>query len=221
MHQQRIDSLSIDEISFLYRIPSEKVKEAIDAATAMLRSQALDVQQEHDDYLARKFRYLADARLCCVCESFIDEDPLPRNLVIESIRAHYCSKDCRDQKPPRIIELEVEKGLPIERILEWTFRRYRSLSLAEQALQMPRWLVYDSCRRYLGVPLEQYFPALQQLQNQRRSALIRRTWHTPRWVSMLTQRFRPVIEAASNQYGPPTLKLQGLREQLAHLLDNL
>lgn len=221
MHQQGIESLSIDEISFLYRVRSEIVKQRIDEGSAALRAQALDVQSGRDHTLSRQFRYLVGARLCLVCESSLDEDEPPlRNLQVDNVGA-YCSKECRDEKPPRIIELEVTKGLPIAQILEWTFRRYRSLSLAEQALQMPRWLVYDSCRRYLGRPLDEFFPALKQLQKQRRSALIRRTWHTPRWVGVLTQKLRPVVDAASRRFGRPTVDTERLRDQLTRLLETV
>lgn len=220
MHQQRVDSLSPDEISFLYRLPVQHVKQSIEQASQLLRSRALDVQAEHDDYLAPQFRYYSCDRLCCVCESTVDE-PAPRNLQVEKLGLVYCSKECRDEKPPRIIELEADKGLPIERILKWTFRRYRSLSLAEQALQMPRWLVYESCRRYLDKPLEHYFPTLKAVQSQRRSALIRRTWHTPRWVSALTQRLRPVIDKATQRFGHATVDVEPLRSKLLHVLDNV
>ena len=220
MHQQNVESLSIDEISFLYRVRSDIVKQKLDEATVALRSQALDVQATSDQALSRRFRYLVGARLCVVCESLLDDDPVPRNLQIDNVGT-YCSKDCREQKPPRIIELEVEKGLPIQQILEWTFRRYKSLSLAEQALQMPRWLVYESCRRYCGKPLEDFFPALRQVQNQRRSALIRRTWHMPRWVSTLTQRLRPVVDATALRFGRPRVDTEPLKKKLANLLETI
>lgn len=220
MHQQRVESLSVDEISFLYRVPAEIVKQKLDDATALLRAQALEVQASTDQVLGRRFRHLVGARLCLVCESSLDDEPVPRNLQVDNI-GQYCSKDCREEKPPRVIELEVAKGLPIAQILEWTFRRYRSLSLAEQALQMPRWLVYDACRRYLDRPLEDFFPALRQVQNQRRSALIRRTWHTPRWVTALTQRLRPMLDAAARRFGAPTVDTEALRRQLSHLLETV
>lgn len=219
MHQQRIASLSIDEISFLYRVPSERVKQVIEEATQTLRGHALDVEAERSSYLSRQFNYLLTDRLCCVCESTVDET-VPRNMTVESLGLVYCGKDCRDEKPPRVIELEVDKGIPIERILEWTFRRYRSLSLAEQALQMPRWLMYEAARRYLNRPLESFFPAIKQVQSQRRSALIRRTWHTPRWVAALTQQLRPTIDAA-RRFGRPTVQTEALHRQLAYLLDNV
>lgn len=219
MHQQRVESLSVDEIAFLYRVPPEIVKQKLDAATSALRAQALDVQAERGQ-MPRQFRYLLGTRLCLVCESLLDDEPVPRNLQVDNIGV-YCSKDCREEKPPRIIELEVAKGLPIEQILEWTFRNYRSLSLAEQALQMPRWLVYDACRRYLNRPLEDYFPALRQVQNQRRSALIRRTWHTPRWVTTLTQKMRPMMETAAQRFGKPTVDTDRLRRQLTQLLESI
>lgn len=220
MHQQRVESLSVDEIAFLYRVPPEIVKQKLDAATVALRSQALDIQAARGEEMGRQFRYLLGTRLCLVCESFLDDEPVPRNLQVDSVGA-YCSKECREEKPPRIIELEVAKGLPIEQILDWTFQHYRSLSLAEQALQMPRWLVYDACRRYLNRPLEEYFPALRQVQTQRRSALIRRTWHTPRWVVSLTQKLRPLVESATHRFGKPTVDTERFRRQLTHLLDSI
>ena len=219
MHQQQVEALSVDEIAFLYRIPSERVKQKIDEGTTRLRTQAIEQQRESDDRLARKFSYLKGARLCCVCESRLDDEPVPRSLQIESI-GFYCSKECRDEKPPRIVELEAEKGLPIEHILTWTFRRYRSLSLAEQALQMPRWLVYEASRRYLKEPLESFFPALQQVQNQRRSALIRRTWHTPKWVEALTGRLKPLVAEAA-RFGCVTVETTRLRQQLTDVLNNV
>lgn len=219
MHQQQVESLSVDEVSFLYRIPSERVKQKIDEATVRLRTQALDQQRGHEDSLARRFRYLMGARLCCVCEQPVDDEPVPRGLQVERLGGFYCSRECRDEKPPRIIELEAEKGLGIEQILEWTFRRYRSLSLAEQALQMPRWLVYEASRQYLGRPLESFFPVLQQVQNQRRSALIRRTWHTPKWVEALTRRLKLLVMEAT-RFGAVTVETATLRQRLGDVLDN-
>lgn len=220
MHQQQVESLSVDEVAFLYRIPAERVKQKIEEATVALRTQALEQQRERDDSLARKFRYLMGARLCCVCESPLGDEPVSRNLQIERIGAFYCSRECRDEKPPRVIELEAEKGLWIGQILQWTFRRYRSLSLAEQALQMPRWLVYEASRRYLDESIEHFFPALQHVQNQRRSALIRRTWHTPKWVESLTRRLQPLVTEAK-RFGIVRVQTAALRRQLSDVLDNV
>jgi hypothetical protein len=220
MHQQQVESLSVDEVSFLYRIPAERVKQKIEEATVALRTGALEQQRERDDSLSRQFRYLLGARLCCVCESPVGDEPVARNLQVERIGAFYCSRECRDEKPPRVVELEVEKGLWIGKILQWTFRRYGSLSLAEQALQMPRWLVYEASRRYLNEPIESFFPALQHVQNQRRSALIRRTWHTPKWVESLTRRLQPLVTEAK-RFGAVHVQTAALRRQLSDVLDNV
>jgi hypothetical protein len=144
--QQGVDKLTVDEISYLYRRPVDEVKKLLDDGIAKLRGTAIDSASITQESLARRFNYLLTSRICCVCESTLEDEP-SRGLRIEAIGAAYCSKDCRDAKPPRLVELEVEKGLPIERILEWTFRRYQTLSLAEQALSLPRWLVYEASRQ--------------------------------------------------------------------------
>jgi hypothetical protein len=221
MHQQNVESLSVDEISFLYRIRADTVKQAIDTASTTLRSKSLDIQSRQDEYLVRRFRHFCGPRLCCVCEEFIGDETVSRNLQVERLDAIYCSKQCRDAKPPRIIELEAEHGLSIERILTWTFWRYRNLALAEQSLQMPRWLVAEACNQYLGRPLDSFFPALQRQQKQRRSALIRRTWHTPRWVMALTKRFAPVVEASRVRFGPATVDTAPLRQRLYRVLETV
>jgi len=222
MQQQNIDALSIDEISFLYRIPVDNVKCSIDRSTAQLRAQAIDVQAQYDEWLTPQFSFLLSRQVCVVCESTLDpNEPLNRSLTIESIGAAYCSKECREAKPPRIIELEVEKRLPIERILEWTFRHYKSLALAEQALNMPRWLMYEACRRYLGKPLDSFFDGLRAVQTQRKSALIRRTWHAPAWVDGLVEQLLPVRQAVMHKFGPPSHSLTRYRKRLAEVLTSV
>lgn len=219
MHEQGCQTLSVDEIAFLYRRDPAEVKATLNQGMGRLRAGALEQQRDHDDQLERSFRYLLGPDICCVCESGVDE-PVGRSLQVESLDAVYCSRECRDAKPPRVIELEFEWGVCIETILTWTFRRYRSLALAEQALGMPRWLVYESARRYLDSPIDHYFPALKQVQVQRRNALIRRTWHAPGWVEAVTARIQPVVEQVG-RWSPVQIDLGGLRARLAHVLESL
>jgi len=220
LHQQEVESLSADEIAYLYQFPVDHIKNVIDQSIAALRYNALDVQARQEESLKRRFRQFPTQRVCCVCESEIDEE-LPKALRIDSIPAGYCSKECREEKPPRLVELEVEKGLPIEKILDWTFRRYKSLSLAEQALGIPRWLAYESCKRFLKKPIEEYFSSLKSIHHHRKSMLIRRTWHAPRWVNSMIDRIRPVSQEVASRYGPTRIQTNDLKDQLNHLLQNL
>jgi len=220
LHQQEIESLSADEIAYLYQFPVDHIKAVIDQSIAALRYNALDIQARQEDSLRPRFKYFPTTKVCCVCESEIDQEQ-PKGLRIDSIGAAYCSKECREEKAPKLVELEASKGLPIEKILDWSFRRYKSLSLAEQALGIPRWLAYESCKRFLKKPIEEYFSSLKSIHHHRKSMLIRRTWHAPRWVNSMIERIRPVSREVASRYGPTKIQTSDLKDQLNHLLQNL
>lgn len=217
-HHQESDTLSPEEISYLYQLPVGHVRDVIDKATASLRSTAIDTHAEEEQN-TREFVYFITDRVCCVCEEPTDD--VPRALQIASVGAVYCSKECRNEKHPRLIELEIEKGLPIGKILDWTFRNYRSLSLAEAALGIPRWLAYESCRRYLNQPIENYFASLKTIQTHRQSMLIRRTWHSPAWVNSMIAKVKPVTRMLMDRFGPSRWERNGIKQELDHLLQNL
>ncbi len=219
MHQQGVDQLSADEISFLYQMPIEMTRKLLDSAITALRSNAIDAHAASSTS-DREFVYFITDRVCCVCESVVDEY-VPKSLTIENIGAVYCSKECKDEMHPRLIELEVEKGMTISKILDWAFRNYKSLSIAENALNIPRWLAFEACRKYLDKRLEDYFPTLKSVQKQRKTMLVRRTWHAPSWVNSMIEKVRPVSRQVSRQYGPEQLHPKVLREKLDELIQNL
>jgi len=218
LHDQEIEQLSVDEVAFLYQRPVEEIKQLIEESTGLMRSRALEVDATGDSSLTRQFRYFPTDLVCCVCESEVDPRETARSLKIDSAGMIYCSKECRDERPPRIIELEVEKGIPINRILDWTFRRYRSLTLVEQALGMPRWLIGESCQRFLGHPLEFYFAATKTL---RSYSLIRRSWRVPGWIAGMIDRLRWVRGAILRRHGPPSIQTEDLRQGLNYVIGNL
>ncbi len=201
MDQQGVEILSADEIAFLYRRPPGRVKKALDEALLKLRATAIEQQ------LPRQFRVVETDRACCVCESAVDD--VPRSLRLE--RHVYCSRDCRDHTPPPLVALEISRGLPIAKILEWTFHHYRTLPLAEQALGIPRWLLQDAATRHLGRALDSFF------EKRERKTLVRRTWHAPEWVDALITRTRVKTKGVT-RFGPLTVDLQGFRKELADLL---
>jgi len=210
LHQQGNESLSSDEIAYLYQFPVDDVRRLLDDSITALRSGAID--QHADDVVSRRFVYYVTDRVCCVCESACE--PYHR---IASIGAVYCSRECREEKPPRLIELEIEKGLPIGEILDWTFRRYQSLVLAEQALGISRWLTQEACGRYLKEPLDHYFPAMQR----QRTILMRLAWSTPAWINSMIEQTRPVTQQIYAQFGPTGVGFKNLRQRLNYLLQNL
>ena len=219
MHQQGVDELSSEEISYLYQLPVDQVKNLIEISIAALRSQAIDSHAEETS-VTREFVYFITDRVCCVCESSADEF-VPRSLRIESVGAVYCSKECKEEKHPRLVELEIEKGLRIERILDWSFRHYKSLSVAENALHIPRWLAYESSRKYLNKPIEEFFPSIKASNQHRSVTLIRRTWHAPSWVNAMIEKVRPVSRQVQLQYGPPQVNPVEIKRRLQDLIQNL
>jgi hypothetical protein len=221
LQQQEVETLTPEEISYLYQQPLDRVKSTLNAAAVKLRSSALDIQAVEDPYLAPQFRYFVTKRVCVVCESVIDDGETPKSLTIPSINAVYCSKECREEKPPRVVELEVEKGIPISVILDWTFHHYRTVALAEQALGMPRWLLQQTSQRFLGRSLESYFTEAAVGKVERRMMLIRRSWDHPTSVTSMLAAAQPRDAEVRRRFGPLTVRLSNLRSRLAYLLENL
>lgn len=219
-HQQDVEALSAEEIAYLYQMPIEYVKELLNAAMTSLRSATIDQTATEGTGFEPQFSYFLTDEVCCVCESVLEEE-IPRSLRIESIGAVYCSRECRDEKHPLLIVLEVQKGLPIAQILEWTFKRFRSLTLAEQALGIPRWLTHEACKKYLDRPLDYYFPALRTAQN-RDTVLIRLTWRAPEELHRMMARIRQVRQQISERFGPPNINsLSRLKHDLNRLVQHL
>jgi len=224
LHQQGVEALTTEEVAYLYQRPVEHVKEIIDGAISKLRSSAIDIQAADDSSLAPQFRYFVTTNVCIVCESLIEDEEIPKSLTIQSINAVYCSKDCKEERHPRVVELEVEKGLPITVILEWTFRRYKTATLAEQALGMPRWLLQTVCQRFLERPLDYYFSDAKVTETKpvsQKMMLIRRAWTNPAWVTSMVSDIRPITSEIRRRFGPVTVQLTSLRQQLGHLMENL
>ncbi len=219
-HQQSIETLSPEEISYLYQMPVKYVKETINKAISTLRSNSINQHATGDSSFEKQFTYFITDKVCCVCESALEEE-ISRALKISSIGAVYCSKECRNEMHPLLVELEARKGIFIAAILEWTFRRYKSLSLAEQSLKIPRWLAYEACRRYLDRPLDYYFPDIHTIQKHRSSMLVRRTWKPHRSLHRMMEKIRPISQAVSQRFGPQQITFVGLRRELNHLLQRL
>lgn len=218
-HQQDIEALSPEEIAYLYHFPIDQVKKLLSNAITALRSNAIDQQVVNELSIDSQFSYFITDRVCCVCESTLEEE-VPKSLQIEAIGAVYCSKECKNQMHPLLIKLEVTKGIPITKILDWTFRRYKTLTLAEQALGIPRWLAIESCKRFLDKSIESYYPAIQ-MKKPRETRLVRRTWQAPAFVDNMIANMQPISRAITNEFGPRNVMLTGLRRQLNHLIQHL
>jgi hypothetical protein len=218
-HQQNVESLSTEEIAYLYQMPIVYVKNLLSEAMIALRSGTIDQKATEGGKFEPQFSYFITDRVCCVCESALEEE-IPRSLRIETLGAVYCSRECRDEKHPLLITLEVQKGLPVAQILEWTFKRFRSLALAEQSLGLPRWLTHESSKKYLDRPLDFYFPSLRAAQN-RNTILVRKTWRAPEPLYRMMAKLRPVRRAIAERFGPRNVSLSTLQRDLNRLVQHL
>lgn len=217
MHNQKTHSLSLEEISFLYQIPIDDVRADYKSGLQKLRSEALFDESTSDDSLRRSFNFFPTKKICCVCESRIDGS-VSQSLVIQSIGLAYCSRECKQEKPVRLVEIEHEYGLDIASVLEWSFTNFKNLGLAEQALGIPRWLAYYACKVFLGHELQDYFSSLRKARSKRKK-LVRRTWHKPSLIESRIRRLEPTRRLVYRKYGPPSLGSSFLLDTLEWVLN--
>lgn len=128
MLQQSKQSLSFEEVAFLYRMPVRNVQELFQVAIKSIQRKFLA-----DTLDVPRYVYFPTRKLCCVCECRIDKYlartgqlVLPGNLVDEELGLVYCSPDCQRAKPRRLIELEMEFETHITHILTGAFRTYKN-----------------------------------------------------------------------------------------------
>lgn len=217
MHEQDKQTLSLEEISFLYGIPIDDVTEIYREAIYNLRSGAISVESAHDDKLKPAFAFFPTRGVCCVCESRI-ETTSPQ-LQLKNNDLAYCSKECKQEKPPRLIELEAQYGLEIGKVLEWVFTNFRSLTLAEQALNLPRWLAYYACKTFLGYELQEYFSSLKKIKSNHKRKLVRRTWHKPTKVDKLLTGLMQTRDVVYERYGQPVLQSGRITDLVDEIVD--
>lgn len=218
MYEQESQALSLEEISFLYRVPYDKVCDVYRDALAEMRTEAISVESEYDDRLQKSFNFFPTRSVCCVCESRIDGS-IQHALLIKSVGKAYCSKECKAEKPARLVELEIQYGLDIEQILKWVFGNFKNLGLAEQALGIPRWLAYYASKQFLGCELQDYFGSLRRIKETRKAKLVRRTWHKSTWVDNILQDLEPTRQLIYRKYGNPVIRVQPILDDVDKLLN--
>lgn len=218
MHQQETQSLSLEEISYLYQMPLDRVTSVYKDSLVQLRSGAISIESEYDDTLQPSFAFFQSKHVCCVCESRID-GAVSQTLQVKSVGLAYCSKECKAEKPARLIELEAQYGLDIAQILKWVFANFRNLGLAEQALGIPRWLAYYTAKQFLGGELQNYFSSLRRIKETRKQKLVRRTWHKPTRVENMLHGMEPTRRLVFRKYGMPQMKSSSIIDDVDRVLN--
>lgn len=151
LNQER-STLTAEEVSFLYKIPINKVKSTyLDAITAIKRKVL------NDSINAPRFVYYPSDKICCVCECNIkkyllrsNQLTLPSRLVDSDIGIVYCSDECLHAKPKKLIELEIEFETHISNIIKAAIVAYKDIKVITSILDMTPSLLSRSCVRYLG-----------------------------------------------------------------------
>jgi hypothetical protein len=218
LKHQGSEKLSAEEVSYLYNLPIDDVQHALYEGMQKLRTGSLQVASEQNE-LPRVFDFIKTHEVCCVCEEPIENRI--QTLHIVELDMAYCSRECKKHKPPRLIELENQYGAKIGDILKWAMGKFHSLSTVEQALSIHRWMLYEACERFIGKDPEEYFPALRAMKKHRRTSLVRRTWHAPKWVDEMIAKMQPVVRQIEAKNGKPTVPFDDIREQLKDALANL
>jgi len=154
MSHHEIDKLSCDEISYLKNIPIQTVHQTLEESLQKLRTYALETIREENPEYTKIFDYVKTNRVCCVCESIIQEIPI---RVYGSVGLYYCSIECQEEQPPDIIVLQQRFGLPIEKILRWVITSFRKPLIAAQSLGVSITRFRHLCRQYLKIDVNKYY----------------------------------------------------------------
>jgi hypothetical protein len=139
MKHHKLESLKAEDIAILLQIPLRKVGEILAIALAKLREEMVIPQEEKDE---RQFNFIPLRTICCVCEKPIVRTPLV-SLELPTLQLAYCSKECKQAKPPRAIALESKYGVDFTTLLERASRKFKTITAMEQALGIDRWTIQD------------------------------------------------------------------------------
>ncbi len=152
-HQQNVEKLSPDEISYLYAVPAEKVVSQLDTAMNVMRLGAIQAQAQEDPDVRRSFWFVETKAVCCVCGSFVDEP-----LECRDTPFAYCSDQCAKRMPPEAVWLEWKFGRQVDVLLLWAFRRFRHLPILEKTFNLNRATLHSLSLRFLKRPLREFYP---------------------------------------------------------------
>lgn len=115
-------ALSYNELTILLDAPTSDLRKALNSALRKLRQSVLKTHIEQENKSDRQYRILSSS-VCPVCEKLIyDSGVIKRGIA-------YCSDTCYAFKPPPILRVEQDFGLPIKSILQSCVDNFSSLNL--------------------------------------------------------------------------------------------
>jgi hypothetical protein len=129
--EQERSSLNFKELTALLKEPTGVLRSRINTGLRKLRVGALhdQIRQRRETGLFHRIPNMTT--ICAVCERQIDSDS-----GITRTHRRYCSQTCYDYKPPQILALEDEYGLPIDRLLRLCSASFGSISKISPLLHL-------------------------------------------------------------------------------------
>ena len=115
-------ALSYNELTILLDTPTSDLRKALNNALRKLRQSVLKNHIEQENKTDRQYRLLSSS-VCPVCEKSIFDDGVIKRGVA------YCSEICCAFKPPIILRVEQDFGLPIQHILQFCVDNFSSFNL--------------------------------------------------------------------------------------------
>lgn len=208
--QQKVSSLSPDEIAYLYGQPVDQVRAELERALSTLRMTAIESDATNDPDLRRVFWFVETDTLCCVCGSTTDDG----RIKIPETPLAYCSRDCQEEIRPDVVSLEFKFGRPISVMIRWAIQHFKSLPVLERTLGLKRETLIELCRQHLARDLSSYFPKMKvQSERQPWRRRIDRAAHL-----LVLDTMGRHTNAQAKHFGPPILQVDDLRNRLRAVL---
>lgn len=139
--------LTNHDLSILLGMSPTAVRSMLTRTLANLRKGALqeEILKEVDTDLVTR---IPSANVCAVCERSFEKPYLKKDTI------SYCSKQCRDKKPPIDIRLEEEFHLSIKRLLTMCAERFSAVAAMANAVGVSQSEFKKLCSRH-SVPLRE------------------------------------------------------------------
>ena len=124
---QEVSQLSVSELAFLLKRSVGTIRKSLSSTMKLVRKAALKETISHQPEPVLPLS--TESRdICIVCGSPIEK------TFRRTVKYPYCGDACYLFKPPFMVSLEKEFGLPVERLLHVCINNFRSTKSISQAL---------------------------------------------------------------------------------------
>jgi hypothetical protein len=137
------EMLSLNDLSVLLKVDVVSLRTLLNKSLKSLSHGALKetIAQDGADEM---ITYLDVDRVCSVCETPIPDGTAP--LVKSNFT--YCSDECYRYKPPVVLRIERDFGLPISNVLNLCIKKFSNLKSMASAIGVGQPVFLNLCSRY-------------------------------------------------------------------------